>query len=97
MDIKPIQPTTEKYFTFGITTKPPVKKYYLPKCWNEVSEGAYKDYSFLVYNNYQRGRWCSSLVILRKLGTWVKSKLKYIDLDGKRKVLWSYRDDKKGI
>jgi len=97
MNIKPINipPTTEKYLTFGITTKKPIKKYYSANCWNEISEGAYKDYSFKIYNSYQFGKKCSTLIILREMGTWVLSKLKYRDYNNKPKVLWSYREDKK--
>ena len=40
MNIKPI--TTEKYLTFGIITKKPIKKIYAENCWNEISEGAFK-------------------------------------------------------
>jgi hypothetical protein len=92
MDIKPTTTLpTDKYLTFGITIKKPIKKVYYPNCWNEVSEGKIKDYSFTIYNNYEFGRKCSTLIILKKLGTWLKSKLKYKDVDGQRKVLWSHR------
>ena len=95
MNIKPITiPPTEKYMTFGITTKKPTKRIYASNCWNEISEGAFKDYSFTIYNNYQLGKRCSTLIIFKKFGTWLKSKLKYIDANGNRKVLWSYRDDR---
>lgn len=85
-----IQPTS---INFGITTKPAVKKFFAPNSWNEVSEGAFKDYSFIIYNNYQEGVKSSTLIVLKKLGIWVKSKLKYT-LDGERKTLWSYANDK---
>lgn len=91
MNIKPIQPTND--ITFGIMTKKPIKKIYYPSCWNEISEGAFKDYSFTIYNNYEFGRKGSTLIIFKKFGTWLKSKLKYKDANGNRKVLWSYRDD----
>ena len=53
MNIKPITiPATEKYLTFGITTKKPIKRVYAPNCWNEISEGKFKNYSFIIYNNY---------------------------------------------
>lgn len=92
MDIKPITILpTEKYLIFGITTKGPTKKIYAENCWNEISEGKFKDYSFTIYNNYEFGRKGSTLIILKKFGTWLKSKLKYKDVDGERKVLWSRR------
>lgn len=92
MNIKPITiPPTEKFLSFGITTKGPIKKIYAPNCWNEVSEGRFKDCSFTIYNNYEFGKKGSTLIIFKKFGTWLKSKLKYKDVDGKRKVLWSYR------
>jgi len=96
MDIKPISATPiNKPISFGITTDKMVKKVYYPNCWNEITKGEYKDHSFTIYNNYEFNRKCSTLIILKKLGVWIKSKLKYIDVDGKRKVLWSYNKDKK--
>lgn len=97
MEIKPIQPTTDKYLTFGITTKQPIKKIYAPGCWNEVSEGKYKDYTFTIYNNYQNKIKCSTVIILKKLGEWIKSKLKYRDMYNERRVIWSHRKDRKEI
>ena len=92
MDIKPITITN-----FGILTGSPIRKEYTTGCWNDISKGKYKDYSFVIYNNYQFGKKGSTLIILRRLGTWVKSKLKYME-NNKRKVLWSYADDtKKGF
>ena len=94
MNIKPINKPMSYYqderpMLFRMTTKKPFKRYYAPNCWNEISEGAYKDYSFTLYNNYHEGQKGSTLIILRKLGTWIKSKLKYRE-DNKRKTLWSY-------
>ena len=92
MNIKPITiHPTEKYLTFGITTKKPIKRIYADNCWNEISEGKFKDYSFIIYNNYEFGEKNYTLIVLKKLGTWLKSKLKYKDVDGNRKVLWSHR------
>ena len=70
--------------TFGITTKKPYRDYYSTNCYNEISEGKFKDYSFVVYNNYKYGRLNSTLVILRKLGRWIKSRIRYTDRDGSR-------------
>ena len=74
---------------FRMTTKPTRKVYYLDNCWNEITEGAYKDYRFKIFRNYTEGEYHSTLIVLNKLKTWIKSKLKY-DLNGERKVLWSY-------
>ena len=74
---------------FGITVKQPKKYIYYPNCWNEITEGKFKDYSFKVYNNFINGQKGSTLIILKKAGKWIKSKLKYM-LDGERKTLWSY-------
>lgn len=96
MKIKPISKpyhTDDRPILFRMLVKKPIKKFYYPNCWNEVSEGKFKDYSFTVYNNYEFGKKGSTLIILKKLGTWIKSKLKYKDVDGKNKALWSYRDD----
>ena len=78
--------------TFGITVKKPVKKIYAPNCWNEVSEGQFKNCSFFIYNNFLNGRKGSTLISYHKYGIWVKSKLKYIE-NGIRKTLWSYAKD----
>ena len=101
MNIKPIQNYYEDdrpwLVRFGITTKKPFKKYYAHNCWNEITEGKYKDYTFTIYNNYHDKRKGSTLIILKKLGAWIKSKLKYKDINGERKTLWSYADEKKDI
>ena len=97
MNIKPIHTSyyeDDRPMLFKMMTKKPSKKVYAPNCWNEISEGKFKDYSFTIYNNYELGKKGSTLIIFRKFGTWLKSKLKYIDIDGKRKVLWSYRENK---
>ena len=74
--------------SFGITTKT-FKEVYAPNCWNEISEGAFKDYSFKIYNNYQLGKKGSTLIIFKQAGKWIKSKLKYV-FNGERKTIWSY-------
>jgi len=95
MNIKSISMLpTEKHIAFGISVGKPIKRVYYPNCWNEVSNGKYKDFSFTIYNNYEFGNKCSTLIVVKKMGNWIKSKLKYIDVDGSRKVLWSY--NKKG-
>lgn len=95
MNIKPIHSyyTDDRPTLFRMTTKKPSKKFYAPNCWNEISEGKFKDYSFTIYNNYEFGKRGSTLIIFRKLGIWIKSKLKYKDANGKRNTLWSYKDD----
>lgn len=77
--------------TFGITTKPTVRKHYAPGCWNDITEGSYKDYHFKTYKNYQDGKLCSTLIMLERFGKWIKSKLKYTDIDNKKKVLSCHR------
>lgn len=84
MRIEPINP-----IEFGITIKPIKKVPYAPGCWNEITEGKFKEYSFKIYNNFVEYEKGSTLIILKKCGNWVKSKLKYV-LNGKRKTLWSY-------
>lgn len=96
MNIKPIQRQyykDDRPLLFKMTTKKPYKKFYFFDCWNEISEGKFKDYSFKIYNNYHMGEKCSTLIILKKLDVWIKSKLKYKDVDGKYKTLWSYAND----
>lgn len=98
MDIKPASVTSvNKPLSFGITTDKMVKKIYYPNCWNEITKGKYKDYSFTIYNNYEFSKKCSTLIVLKKLGEWIKSKLKYVDVDGKHKVLWSYNKNRNSI
>ena len=96
MNIDPLILSPFKFYkpTFGILSKPPIKKVYAPNCWNEVLEGEYKDCTFTIYNNHQFGMKGSTVIIYRKAGEWIKSKLKYI-MDGKRKVLWSYAKNAK--
>ena len=74
---------------FAITLKPPKKMIYAPNCWNEVSIGKYKDYTFKLYNNFVDGKKGSTLIVLSKGAMWIKSKLKYM-FDNERKILWSY-------
>lgn len=86
---------TEKYNkTFGITTKFPKKNIYAPNCWNEMSEGSFKNYNFKVFKNYINGTYGSTLIVLKNGEKWIKSKLKYFE-DGKLKALWSYAKEKK--
>ena len=77
--------------SFGITTKKPHREYYSANCCNEISEGKFKDYSFVVYNNHEHGRLNTTLVILRKLGHWIKSRIRYTDRDGNRQLIWYYK------
>ena len=84
-----VQPINDKNLNFAIRTKPVKRREYAPDCWNDISEGAYKDYSFLIYENYEDGKKGPVMIILRKAGTWVKTKIKYM-LGGERKVKWNY-------
>lgn len=86
MNVPPIQ-TNKPQPTFGITTVKPYKKFYSENSWNEISEGKFKDYSFTVYNNYSRGKANSSLVILKKLGHFLKSRVRYTDSRGQRQII----------
>lgn len=83
MNIKPVENTN-----FGIL-KSTKKCVYAPNCWNTKTTGNYKDYEIRVFDNYINGRFCSTMICLRKAGEWVKSKLRYFE-DGKMKSLWSY-------
>ena len=86
---------TEKYnSSFGIKIKPMKKKVYAPNCWNEVTEGQFKDYRFKLFNNYVDGQHGSTLIVLSKGKEWIKSKLKYI-FNGERKAIWSFAKEKK--
>ena len=61
----------------------------MPDCYNEVSEGAFKDYTFALYNTFEHGKKTGTMILVKKAGKWLKSRLKYMVGD-KRKVLWSY-------
>ena len=86
MKIAPLKPLE---VSFNMRKTSPRRKEYAPNCWNDISEGTYKDYSFLIYENYENGRKGPVMIILRKAGLWIKTKIKYV-LDGKRMVLWNY-------
>lgn len=73
--------------SFGITTVKPYKKMYSTNSWNEISEGKYKDYDFTLYTNYDNGKKGPSMVIFRKFGMWIKSKIRYRDSENNLKFL----------
>lgn len=73
--------------SFGITTNK-YNRVYAENCWNEITEGKYKDYTFMLYNNYENGKKGPSLIILRKLGLWLKSKVKYRDRDNNIRTIF---------
>lgn len=88
MNIKPVD-----NLNFGIL-KNTKKCYYASHCWNVKTFGKYKDYDIKVFEDYINGQFCSTLISISKAGKWIKSKLKYFE-DGKKKMLWSYANDRK--
>ena len=75
--------------SFGIMTKPPVRRNLMHGCYTEMCEGKFKDYSFELYHGYRGDKKDSTLIIAKKSGQWIKSKLKY-ELLGKRKTIWYF-------
>ena len=80
---------------FGITTKGPTKKPF--KCWpgsyDLIREGTFKKYSFEIHDLFVDGKKDSTLIMLKKYGHWIKSKLKYSIL-GKKNTFWYTASDK---
>jgi hypothetical protein len=58
----------------------------MPDCYNEVSEGAFKDYSFTLYNTFEYGKKTGTMILVKKAGKWLKSKL---SLPSKYMKLWN--------
>lgn len=71
--------------TFGITTKKPHRDYYSGNSHNKILGGKFEDFTFMQID-HRHGRFNSTLVVLRKLGHWIKSKIGYTDRDGNRQL-----------
>ena len=95
MRIKPVEHKYGKHkskpITFGILKGKPIKTVYNTNCWNEITKGKYKNYTFEIYQNYEDNAKGPTLIILRKNKLWILSKIKYI-YNGKHKTIWNYNN-----
>lgn len=88
-----IQQTLPYNTTMGLNRVPTKRTYYLADCYWERDTINLKYYTVLITKNFMGGELASKLYyVTDKAGKWIKSKFKYIDDFGNKKVMRSYNN-----